>query len=210
MAVRLGDHREVRVLIALIVTCEIGFWVLLGAGLAARYLLRWPRVGAVLLVCTPLVDLVLFVATVLDLRRGATASFAHGLAAAYIGFSIAFGHSMIRWADQRVAHRFADGPPPWKPPRDGWARASYEWREWCKGLLGWAAACAMLGGGIWLIDDWERSQELAGWAGRLTFVLVVWLIGWPVWATLSAGSAGSAGPGGPGSAGSRSGGSRVG
>jgi hypothetical protein len=139
----------------------------------------------VLLVGTPVVDLVLFVATVLDLLGGATASAAHGLAAAYIGFSIAFGHSMIRWADQRVAHRFFGGPPPWKPPKGGKARAAYEWREWLKGLLGWAVACAMLGGGILMIGDWERSQELAVWAGRLSFALVVWLVFWPVWATIS-------------------------
>lgn len=41
----------------------------------------------------------------------------------------------------------------------------------------------MLGGGIWLIGDWDRRQELAGWAGRLTFALLVWLVGWPVWET---------------------------
>src|SRR5918992_1563239 len=171
-------------LLVVIVACEIGFWVVLAAGLAARYLLRMRRLGAVLLICTPLVDLVLFVATVIDLRRGATATFAHGLAAAYIGFSIAFGHSIIRWADQRVAHRFAGGAPPWKPPKGGWARARYEWREWCKGLLGWAVACAMLGGGILVIDDPERSRELVSWIVRLSVALAIWLIGWPVWATV--------------------------
>jgi hypothetical protein len=172
-------------LLAIIVACEIGFWVVLAAGLVARYLLRMRRLGAVLLICTPLVDLVLFVATVIDLRRGATATFAHGLAAAYIGFSIAFGHSIIRWADQRVAHRFAGGPPPWKPPKDGWPRARYEWREWGKGLLGWAVACAMLAAGILMIDDWERSQELAAWIGRLSVAIVIWLVAFPVWATVS-------------------------
>jgi hypothetical protein len=171
-------------LLAVIVACEVGFWVVLAAGLVARYLLRMRRLGTVLLVCTPLVDLVLFVATVLDLRRGATATFAHGLAAAYIGFSIAFGHSIVRWADQRFAHRFAGGPPPWKPPKGGRARAAYEWREWSKGVLGWTVACALLGGGILMVDDWQRSQELAAWIGRLTFAIVIWLVAFPVWATL--------------------------
>src|SRR5690606_40858753 len=101
-------------LLAVIVGCEIGFWVLLVSGLVARYLLRLRRLSTVLLVATPLVDLVLLIASVLDLRRGTVANVTHGLAAAYIGFSIAFGHNMIRWADQRFAHRFAGGPPPWK------------------------------------------------------------------------------------------------
>src|SRR5918992_1537251 len=171
-------------LLAIIVAAEIGFWLLLAAGLVARYPLGRRRLGAILLASVPLVDLVLLVATVIDLDNGATADFAHGLAAAYIGFSIAFGHSIIRWADQRVAHRFAGGPPPWKPPKWGWARARYEWREWCKGLLGWAVACAMLGGGILVIDDPERSRELVSWIVRLSVALAIWLIGWPVWATV--------------------------
>lgn len=173
-------------LLAVIAACEVGFWVILGAGLTARYLLRWRAVGAVLLVCASLVDLVLFVATVIDLRRGATANFTHGLAAAYIGFSVAFGHNMIRWADQRFAHRFAGGPPPWKPPKDGWPRARYEWREWFKGLLGWAIACALLGGGVLMVGDWQRTEALVGWMGRLTLALVIWLIFWPLWQTVAA------------------------
>jgi hypothetical protein len=106
-------------LIAIIVACEVAFWAVLGAGLVARYLLDRRRLGAILLACVPLVDLVLLVASVIDLAGGATADFKHGLAAAYIGFSVAFGHSAIRWADQRFAHRFAGGPPPWRPPRGG-------------------------------------------------------------------------------------------
>lgn len=170
-------------LLAVIVACEIGFWVILGAGLAARYLLRWRRLSAVLLVCTPLTDLVLFVATALDLRRGATATFAHGLAAAYLGFSIAFGHSMVRWADQRFAHRFAGGPPPWKPPAGGWARARYDWREWGKGVAGWAVACGLLLGGIAMVGDTARTEELLAWVFRLSVAMVIWLVAYPVWNT---------------------------
>ncbi|MEV0609116.1 hypothetical protein AB0I61_22355 [Polymorphospora rubra] len=171
--------------LAVIVACEIGFWVILGAGLVARYLLRLRRLGAALLVCVPLVDLVLLGATVIDLRRGATATFVHGLAAAYLGFSIAFGHSMVRWADQRFAHRFAGGPPPWKPPKGGLARVRYEWREWGKAVLAWAVACALLGGGILLVGDFSRTEELVAWVARLTVVIVIWLLAYPVWTTIS-------------------------
>ncbi|MGN9912439.1 hypothetical protein ACTMTJ_33380 [Phytohabitans sp. LJ34] len=170
--------------LAVIAACEIGFWVILGAGLVARYMLRMRRLGGVLLLCVPLVDVVLLVATVIDLRRGTEANFTHGLAAAYIGFSIAFGHTMVRWADQRFAHRFAGGPPPWKPPKGGWERARYEWREWFKGLAGWAVACGLLAGGILLVDDRSRTEQLDAWIWRLTVALVVWLIAFPLWATL--------------------------
>lgn len=176
-------------LLAVIAACEIGFWVLLGAGLIARYILRRQRLSTVLLICVPLVDVVLLVASAVDLRRGATADFMHGLAAAYLGFSVAFGPTMIRWADQRFAHRFAGGPPPWKPPKGGWARTRYEWREWGKGVLGWAIACGLLGLGVLVTGDLERSGELVVWMGRLTLAIVIWFVAFPLWATLFPGRA---------------------
>jgi hypothetical protein len=170
-------------LLAIIAGCEIGFWVVLLAGLTARYLLGLPRVGAVLLVCVPLIDLVLLVATIQHLRSGATADFTHGLAAAYIGVSVAFGPSTIRWADARFAHRFAGGPPPPRPRRYGRARARYEWQEFGKALGAWAISCALLVGGVVLVGDATRTAELLAWIGRLSFVLLIWLI-WPVSYTL--------------------------
>ncbi|WP_155340781.1 hypothetical protein [Acrocarpospora corrugata] len=75
-------------MLALIIACEIGFWVFLGLGLAARYGLRLPRVSAILLLCVPLIDVVLLVAAVIDMRSGAAATWQHGLAAAYIAYSV--------------------------------------------------------------------------------------------------------------------------
>lgn len=167
-------------LVGLIIACEVAFWVLLAAGLTARYPLRRPRLGAALLLAVPVVDLVLLAATLLDLRGGGTATVAHGLAAAYLGFSVAFGHSLVRWADERFAHRFAGGPPPRRTPRYGRARARHEWREWGKGMLGWAVACAVLLAGIALVDDPGRTGALAAWIGRLSLAMAVWLVFWPL------------------------------
>ncbi|MEV4760794.1 hypothetical protein AB0J86_37610 [Micromonospora sp. NPDC049559] len=180
--------------VAVLVAGEVAFWVLLGAGLVARYLLRLRRLSTVLLVSVPLVDLALLVATVVDLRRGGTARGVHGLAAAYLGFSVAFGSSLVRWADQRFAHRFAGGPPPWRPPRGGWARARYEWREWGKGMIGWAVACALLGAGIRYVGDAARTEALRDWIGRLSVAMGIWLVAFPVWATLFPSRAGAETP----------------
>jgi hypothetical protein len=166
-------------LLAVIVAAEIGFWVLLAAGLATRYVLGRRRLGAILLASVPVVDLVLLVATVIDLRGGATADFTHGLAAAYIGFSVAFGHTVIRWADQRFAHRFAGGPPPWRPPRGGRERARYEWREFGRAAVAWTVSSALLLAAIALVGDAGRTEELRAWIGRLTIVLAIWSI-WPI------------------------------
>lgn len=170
-------------LIAVIIACEIGFWLLLGAGLVTRYVLRRRRLGAVLLLCVPLVDVVLLVATTVDLVRGATAEFGHGLAAVYLGFSVVFGHGMIRWADQRFAHRFSDGPTPTRPPRYGSARARYEWREFAKAALACGIACGLLLLAIAVVGDADRTAQLEGWIGRLAVALAIWAL-WPVSHTL--------------------------
>jgi hypothetical protein len=170
---------------AVIGLCEIGFWIMLGAGLVARYVLKWRRTSVALLVSTPLLDVVLLVATVVDLRRGGEASFVHGLGAAYLGFSVAFGHSMIRWADQRFAHRFAGGPPPVKPPKHGPARLRYEWREWGKCLIAWTIACGILLLLIFVVGSPERTETLWGWMARLSLVLVIWFGVGPLWTMLA-------------------------
>ncbi|HEU5030314.1 MAG TPA: hypothetical protein VFV01_35755 [Spirillospora sp.] len=170
-------------LVGVIAACEIGFWVVLAAGLAARYPLRMRRTGAALLLGVPLVDLVLLVATVADLRGGATAGFAHGLAAAYLGYSAAFGHGMVRWADERFAHRFAGGPPPRRKPRYGRARARYEWVEFGKAAVATAIGCALLLAMIALVGDADRTAALTGWTARLGLVLAVWSL-WPITHTL--------------------------
>ena len=172
-------------LVVLIVACEIGFWVVLGAGLLARYVLRRRKLGAVLLVCTPLVDVVLLVATVFDLRSGGEASSVHGLAAIYLGVSVAFGHSMIRWADQRVAHRFAGGPPPVKPPGHGLAKVRHEWREWGKFALAWVIACSVMLLLMYVVATPERTQALWAQIQGMTLVGGIWLVGWPVYHTIT-------------------------
>lgn len=167
-------------IVAVIVACEVGFWVVLAAGLLARYGLRWPRTSVVLLTCVPLVDLVLLAATVADLRGGATASAAHGLAAAYLGFSVAFGHRTIQALDQRVAHRFAGGPAPLRAPSDGVQRVRYEWQQWRRAALAWAVACTLLVAAIALVGDASRTTELNPWLWGLTATLALWLLGGPV------------------------------
>ena len=161
-------------IVTLIVACEIMFWVFIAAGLTARYLFRKPGVGAGLLICAPLVDVVLLVATALDLRGGGQANASHGLAAAYIGVSIAFGHSLISWADARFAYRFAGGPKPVAPPKYGTPRAVREWREFGKAALAWAVSCGLLAAAIVMVGDASRTEALSSWIRTLTVILAVW------------------------------------
>ena len=156
-----------------IIATEIAFWVVLLSGLTARYVLRRPRLGALLLVATPLVDVVLLSFTVLDLSNGATASVAHSLAAVYIGVSLAFGHSLVLSADARFAHRFAGGPAPRRAPRLGRSHAAHARRGWRRHLLAWAAGVSLLLGAVAVVGDAGRTEALLQTAALWTLILAI-------------------------------------
>ncbi|MEV6444501.1 hypothetical protein [Amycolatopsis sp. NPDC051716] len=168
---------------AVIAAGEAGFWVLIAAGLAVRYGLRARRTSAVLLALVPLIDVVVLVAATADLAGGAKANFTHGLAAVYLGFSVVFGPSLVRWADVRFAHRFAGGPAP--PKREGKERLHHEWREFAKCLLACGIAAAALLAAIFAIGTPEQVAPLWDWFPRLGAVSAIWLVTGPVWEELS-------------------------
>ena len=87
-----------------IIACEIGFWVVILLGLITRYIFKRERLGFFFLALTPVIDLILLIVTATDLYNGATATQIHAIAAIYLGISIAFGKSMIRWADEKFLY----------------------------------------------------------------------------------------------------------
>ncbi|MFF8818774.1 hypothetical protein ACF07D_12340 [Leucobacter sp. NPDC015123] len=177
-----------------ILACEIGFWAVLAAGLAARYLLRLRRLSSVLLLCVPLLDLLLLALITWDLVvNGATATFAHGLGAVYLGFTVAFGHQIIGRVDAWFAHRFAGGPVPVKPPKVGSAHVRYEWQQWGRMLLCAVIASVIIGAIVLVVGDSARTAELAGWIGRVWLVTGIWFVGWPLWLTITGGGKAPAG-----------------
>ncbi|MFA7765424.1 hypothetical protein ACGFNX_02770 [Streptomyces sp. NPDC048723] len=149
-------------IVALIIACEVGFWVLLAAGLALRYLAKMPRLGAAVLLCEPLMELVLLVVTTLDLKNGAEPDWKHGLAALYIGYTVAYGHYTITWLDGHAAYRLAGGPKP-AGPGYGKARARHEWKLWIRTVIAAAVALALLQVAIWYVGDAGDVSSLQGW-----------------------------------------------
>lgn len=171
-------------IVTLIVACEVGFWVLLAAGLALRYMAKMPRAGAAVLLLEPLLELVLLIATAMDLRNGASADWKHGLAAVYIGYSVGLGHATIKWVDQRVAHRFAGGPPPVKPPRYGAARTAHEWKVAGQWVLAAVVALALLQGAVWYVGSSGDISSLRAWQQKMLLVIginVVIALSYTMW-----------------------------
>lgn len=164
----------------IIVACEVGFWIFLLSGLTTRYLFRRRRLGLILLATAPLVDVVLLIVTVLDLRGGGTATVAHSLAAFYIGASVAFGHAMVKWADRRFARRFGTDEEarlatPTRPTY-GWAHTRDMWRGtfhvWAAALVAGGLLAAM----IWMVGDPSRTEALARGFHTLAVIVSIDLI----------------------------------
>ncbi|MFB0628489.1 hypothetical protein [Streptomyces sp. AB3(2024)] len=149
-------------LVALIIACEVGFWVLLAGGLALRYLAGMPRLGAAVLLCEPLLELALLAASVVDLANGGEPGWRHGLAALYLGYTVGYGHYTLKWLDRHAAHRLAGGP---KPPgaKYGRERAVHEWKLWTRTLAGAAVALALLQAGVWYVGDAADTGALRAW-----------------------------------------------
>ena len=168
----------------LIVSCEAAFWVVLVIALAARYVLQRNAVSRALLLSLPAVDLLLLVFTAMDLHAGTPATFAHGLATAYVGFTVAFGPVLVRWADRHFAHRFANGPPPVSAPAHGWAAVREELALWLRCIVAWIITVAILIVLIGYIDNDAITRELYVWF-RIAFgSVILWFVFGPVWSLL--------------------------
>jgi len=153
-----------------IVACEIGFWVVIALGLVTRYIFNKEKLGFFFLALTPVIDLVLLIVTGTDLYNGATATVAHSIAAVYIGISIVFGKSMIRWADQRFLYYIKKKGP--KPVRKtGWDYANHSMRGSLQHLLSYIIGASLLVLMIFFIDTPSRTEELSATLKFWTIIL---------------------------------------
>ena len=152
--------------------------------LAARYLLQRKKLSHILLLTLPALDLALLFFTAIDLGSGTPANFAHGLAAAYVGFTVAFGSVAVSWADQRFAHKFANAPAPSKPPKHGWPALRYELLLWLRCLVAVAITLVLLIGLIVFVNNESATEALNEWFGIAAGCAIIWFVLGPVWTLL--------------------------
>jgi hypothetical protein len=115
-------------LVWLIITYEIGFWVMLALSLFVRFVLKSTTLSKFILLSVPLLDIARLVVTTINLHSGSTAEFAHGLAAIYLGFTIVYGHSVIQRAVAYVSYKFYSGKNP-SQNLYGWPYTKHEWQQ---------------------------------------------------------------------------------
>ena len=168
-------------LFLLIVGCEVAFWVVLLLSLAVRYVFRQDALSRWLLRSLPLIDLLLLAFTAIDLEAGTTATFAHGLAAVYVGFTVAFGSIAIRWADANFAHRFASGPVPAKAPSGGWGLVRLDLMLWLRSIGAWIIALALMEALMAYVGNEAAAQPLLAWYKYGFSSVVLWFAFGPFW-----------------------------
>ncbi|WP_432362307.1 hypothetical protein [Sporosarcina sp. UB5] len=159
----------------IIIACEIGFWVAIVAGLVTRYIFNNKRLGLFFLALTPVIDLLLLIVTANDLYNGAIATQVHAIAAIYLGVSVAFGKSMIRWADERFLYYVKRQGP--KPARKyGLAHVKHSMKGSLQHVLAFLIGGAFLLIMIYLIDDTSKTEALSNMLQLWALILVIDLL----------------------------------
>ena len=156
-------------LLVAIITAEVLFWVFLFGGLSARYLLGWKKLSTVMLVLTPVIDLILMGLTYYDLSHDGKSNFIHGLSAFYVGYSIILGPSIIGEADRKFAARFGGKAPAEK--------SEPTYREqvttWKKVIAATAITLLLLAVGLFLVG-FQGSFWIIYWMITAVFVVIAW------------------------------------
>lgn len=142
-----------------IIAAEIGFWIVIILGLTLRYIFNFKKTGTFFLFLTPVIDLFLLIITTIDLLKGGDVTKYHAIAAIYLGVSIAFGKSMIRWADERFLYYIKkEGTKPEK--KTGYAYARNSLKGSFQHLFAYIIGAGFLLILIYLVNDADRSSIL--------------------------------------------------
>ncbi|HWL25697.1 MAG TPA: hypothetical protein VNR38_18440 [Ureibacillus sp.] len=141
-------------MISWIIIAEIAFWIAIIAGLISRYVFKLEKLSFLFFLLTPLIDLSLIVLTTMDLQNGATATTAHGIATIYIGVSLAYGKSMIAWADGKFQVWFLKKPSS-KRKLYGKEKGIYEIKMWARHVMAYLIGSALL----WLMIYYVGQQS---------------------------------------------------
>ncbi|ATL65715.1 hypothetical protein [Nocardia terpenica] len=168
-------------IVAVILACEIGFWITVGSGLLLRYLLRLTKASSIVLALVPLIDVILVVAVAIDVYRGAEVSGVHRLAGIYLGVTVVFGKSMVQWADSWFAYRFAGAPRPPKRPKQGPEAVRAETKSFVKWLLAAGIALIVCFGLSVTVADAQQGAALRQVVQPLGIITLVWFLTGPAW-----------------------------
>ncbi|MBP2474303.1 O-antigen/teichoic acid export membrane protein [Crossiella equi] len=160
-----------------ILACEFAFWAVLFTGLFVRYGLQKPKLSSVILVMTPLVDVVLLVVATWDLLSGGKANLAHSLAAIYLGYSVAYGKRHIGKLDQKFQVRYArkrgEPIPVFHDPEKLLPKSKRERKAWFRLLRMYLILAGLMGGAILAAGDPARTQALQTPLVIWTFIVVI-------------------------------------
>lgn len=168
-------------MVTVILTCEVAFWMLAASGLLLRYVVRWRQASSVVLALVPLIDVCLVTAVAIDVYNGAAVTGVHRVAGIYLGWTVVFGKSTIAWLDGWFAYRFAGAPRPAKRPKQGPEAVKNETKSFVKWLVAAAIALAVCFGLSVTVADAEQAAALREVVQPLGLLTVIWFLTGPAW-----------------------------
>ncbi len=140
-----------------IIAAEVGFWIVIILGLTLRYVYNYKKIGSFFLFLTPVMDLLLLIVTAMDLLKVGNATMAHAIAVIYLGVSVAFEKSIIRWTDERFLYYIKkEGTKPRK--KTGFAFARNSLKGSFQHLFAYIIGAGFLSILIYLVNDADRSS----------------------------------------------------
>lgn len=89
-------------ILTLIIICEILFWVFAILGVFFRSIIKNAKLGNFFLILIPIDDLLLIIFNIVSLLMGEPFSYSHSLSGIYLGVTIAFGKTIIKWLDNKM------------------------------------------------------------------------------------------------------------
>lgn len=89
-------------ILTLIIICEILFWVFAILGVFFRSIVKNNKLGRFFLILIPIDDVLLIIFNIVSLLIGEPFSYSHSLSGLYLGITIAFGETIIKWLDNKI------------------------------------------------------------------------------------------------------------
>ncbi|GIN94801.1 hypothetical protein J6TS1_06710 [Siminovitchia terrae] len=89
-------------ILTLIIICEILFWVFAVLGVFFRSITKMPKLGAFFLILIPIDDFLLIIFNIVSLLIGEPFNYSHSLSGLYLGITLAFGETIIKWVDNKI------------------------------------------------------------------------------------------------------------
>ncbi|MFO1443280.1 hypothetical protein KDN24_08640 [Bacillus sp. Bva_UNVM-123] len=158
-------------ILTLIIICEILFWVFAILGVFFRSIIKLPKLGKFFLILIPIDDLLLIIFNIASLLIGEPFSYSHSLSGIYLGVTIAFGETIIKWLDNKINRVKTN-------KKKDYHYEMFHFKKWLLAVLIYLIVMGVFYIILSIIGEgYNTFEALPGFA----IVTVIWYVTGPLW-----------------------------